>query len=327
LLYVAVTRAAKMLVLGEGFSKQAGPWLQWLEQLFETLQPGAIEKARDGKAQSVKFKNSSVKVLPASQWNVPEQLAFAADAILVGEPAIERAPATRVTSVVEMTPSDLGALTGCFRFFHWTRVLGIAEPGSEPTGDTPQMRLGSIAHKMLECATAPPAETLAAAGLSDLNAVFECRDWKELAAVSPERELPFIMHIDVDGHDCWIRGRMDAAVAAEDNAAGGIPRVIDYKYAAWREGAEADYDIQMTAYALALMKSLRTGRAIAELWYLKPPMKIIRREYTLPEADEKVRGLLAQYLDAVKNNEWPVAGRSYCDRVHCGFRETCWGAA
>ena len=44
LLYVAVTRARKMLVLGEGFSKQGGPWLQWITQVFETVHPGAIER-------------------------------------------------------------------------------------------------------------------------------------------------------------------------------------------------------------------------------------------------------------------------------------------
>src|SRR5213594_1756695 len=65
LLYVAVTRARKMLVLGEGFSKQTGPWLQWVEQLFESIEPGAIERARDGKPGSVKLKGFSVKVLPA----------------------------------------------------------------------------------------------------------------------------------------------------------------------------------------------------------------------------------------------------------------------
>src|SRR6185503_10432609 len=51
LLYVAITRARKMLVLGEGFSKQAGLWLQWMEQLIEKLQPEAIAKARDGRTQ------------------------------------------------------------------------------------------------------------------------------------------------------------------------------------------------------------------------------------------------------------------------------------
>src|SRR6185369_15691128 len=62
LLYVAITRARQMLVLGEGFSKQTGPWLQWLEELFEKLQPGAIDKAREGNTQTVKFRGTAVKV-------------------------------------------------------------------------------------------------------------------------------------------------------------------------------------------------------------------------------------------------------------------------
>src|SRR4029453_9086756 len=69
LLYVAITRARKMLVLGEGFSKQGGPWLRWMEQLFESVQPGAIEEAREGKTQNIKFKGFPVKMLSASQLN------------------------------------------------------------------------------------------------------------------------------------------------------------------------------------------------------------------------------------------------------------------
>src|SRR5881296_2825075 len=90
LLYVAVTRARKMLVLGEGFSKQSGPWLRWMEQLFATVQTGAIERARDGKPLTVKFKGFAVKILPASQLNIPEQLAFTAGTMLVGETDIPR---------------------------------------------------------------------------------------------------------------------------------------------------------------------------------------------------------------------------------------------
>jgi len=325
LLYVAITRARKMLVLGEGFSKQTGPWLQWMEQLFEKLQPGAIEKARYGKIQSIKFGGSTMKVLPASQLNVPEQLEFTTDAILVGEPYIPCIPTPRIEPAVEMTPSDLISLSGCFRFFNWTRIQGIAEPGREPTGDTPQMRLGSIAHKLLESATPPPPDVLTAAGVPELAAVFQCHEWRDLASASSERELPFIMHVHVNGTECWVRGRMDAALAAEGNGK-ALPRVIDYKYALWFEGGEAKYDIQMTAYALALMKALGTDRAMAELWYLKPPMKIVRREYTFSEAEEKLRALLAKYLDAVERNEWPAAERAYCDRVECGFRQQCWSA-
>jgi CRISPR/Cas system-associated exonuclease Cas4 (RecB family) len=184
------------------------------------------------------------------------------------------------------------------------------------------MRLGSIAHKMLERAATPSAPMLEALGLPDLDGVFQCREWQELVSAGPERELPFIMHVGVEGKDCWVRGRMDAAVVPDDN--GGIPRVIDYKYARWREGGEEAYDLQMTAYALALMKALDSSRAIAELWYLKSPMKIVRREYTRTEAEEKLRGLLSKYAVAVEHNEWPAAERAYCDRIECGFRERCW---
>ena len=215
--------------------------------------------------------------------------------------------------------ADLASLDGCFRYFHWTRLLGNAEPGRESTGDTPQMRLGSIAHKMLETAILPAAGALRAAGLSDLGVVFDSTDWRDLLSASPEREMPFIMHIQVEGRDCWVRGRMDAVVPGE------VPRVIDYKYAAWREGGEANYEIQMTAYALALMKALGTGRAIGELWYLKSPMKILRHEYTIAEAEQRLRDLMSRYFMAVEKDEWPAAERAYCDRVECGFRTRCWG--
>ncbi|HLH29892.1 MAG TPA: UvrD-helicase domain-containing protein, partial [Terriglobia bacterium] len=59
LLYVAVTRARRMLVLGEGFTKQAGPWLQWIGQMFENGHSGAISAARGGKSQTVRFKGFS----------------------------------------------------------------------------------------------------------------------------------------------------------------------------------------------------------------------------------------------------------------------------
>jgi ATP-dependent helicase/nuclease subunit A len=318
LLYVAVTRARKMLVLGEGFSKQAGPWLHWIGQVFENAKSAAIDAARGGKSQTVKFKGFSVKVLPASQLNVPEQLEFSTGAILVGEPDLPKPRTLKLLPSVDMTPSELGALSGCFRFFHWTRILGMPEPGRAASGDTPQMTLGSVAHKFLEAAIKPSAADLSSAGVPDLESVFEGQAWRDLAAAFPERELPFIMHLEVDGKDCWIRGRMDAAVA------GDIPRVIDYKYALWRELGGAAYDVQMTAYGLALMKALGTDRAISELWYLKAPMKIIRQEYSRGEAESKLRGLLARYLNALECGVWQAAERSYCDRVECGFRERCW---
>jgi CRISPR/Cas system-associated exonuclease Cas4 (RecB family) len=323
LLYVAITRARSMLVLGEGFSRQGGPWLRWMERLFENAQPGAIEQARDGKPHSVKFKGFSVKVLPASRLNVPEQLAFTADTILIGEPEIPRIPPPHIVPALDLTPSDLTVLGGCLRRFHWTRALGQPEPGRQSAGDAPHMRMGSIAHQMLETGTASSAE-LEAAGLQDLAAVFESPEWQEVSSISHERELPFIMYLCVEGKDCWIRGRMDVAIGSDVT---GVPRVIDYKYGLWREGGEANYEMQMTACSLALMKASGTDRAIGELWYLKTPMKIVRREYTILEAEENLRLLLSKYLAAIECGEWPAADRAYCDRIECGFRQKCWGAA
>jgi ATP-dependent helicase/nuclease subunit A len=321
LLYVAVTRAKKMLVLGEGFSKQAGPWLQWTEQLLEEAHSGALARARDGKAVTVRAKGFTVKVVPASQLNGPEQLRFNADSILVAEPVIPLLKTPRVISTIELTPSDLTSLAGCFRYFHWTRILGIAEPGQPSTGNTPQMRLGSVAHKVLETGSVPSAEKLTTMGLHDLGAVFESSDWQSLVSAVPEREMPFIMHIKVNGKDCWIRGRMDVVVPA------AVPRVVDYKYATWQDGCEADYEMQMTAYSVAVMKALGTDRAVSELWYLKRPMKILRKEYGLPEAQDRLKSLLSRYMSAVETNEWPATERAHCDRMECGFRSQCWAGA
>src|SRR5439155_5555914 len=127
-----------------------------------------------------------------------------------------------------------------------------------------------------------------------------------------------IMHLRVDERDCWIRGRMDVVVP------GDVPRVIDYKYAVWHQGSEGAYEIQMTAYCLALMKAFGTQSAAGELWYLKSPMKILRREYTFAEAEQRLRTLMSNYRHAIETNQWPAAERAYCDRIECGFRERCW---
>ncbi len=322
LLYVAVTRAKKMLVLGEGFSKQAGPWLHWMERMFESVQAGAVEKARQGKSVSVRFRGRkgapdfSVQMLSASRLNLPEQLAFVADVIVVGEPDIRVIKTPHLMKTLEMTPSDLLSIDGCLRYFHWTRMLGEPEPGL--TRDDSKMRIGSLAHAILETGLAPEIDVLEQSGLSDLVSVFNSKEWLELTTCAVEREMPFIMHLSVDGRDCWIRGRMDLVVP------GGHPRVIDYKYATWLEGSEERYEVQMTAYCAALMKAMETDRAYGELWYLKPPMKVIRREYKLHDAELRLQRLIREYAKALESDSWPAADRSYCEKTQCGFRSRCW---
>jgi ATP-dependent helicase/nuclease subunit A len=338
LLYVAITRARRMLVLGEGHAKHGGPWLRWVEGLLDSIQPDAVEKARAGTRVKVRVRSRgqdfSVEALPASAFTRPEQLALNVDIEAVNRDAafheLQRLqesitrPASAGQTIaapvsLEMTPSDLNALGGCFRYFHWTRVLGLADPAHTPSGDSPQMRRGSEAHKILESGIAPSAEALKTRGLDDLGLVFESREWRTLVSADLERELPFIMHLRAADQDCFVRGRTDAVVL--DNP----PRVIDYKFALWKEGAEAAYRIQMTAYALALMKSAGVDRAIVELWYLKAPMKIVRQELTQSEAERELASLLERYIHALGADDWPMAQRAYCASIECGFRARCWG--
>jgi ATP-dependent helicase/nuclease subunit A len=330
LLYVAVTRAKTMLVLGEGFAKHGGPWLQWVHRLLETLQPGAVDRAREGKNVKVRAKDFSIDVLPASLLNVPEQLSLKVDSAMVGGEAVcaqlrdlrdRIASRQPMISGIDMTPSDLSALAGCLKYFHWTRILGETEPGSPIRGDSLLMRQGSLAHRILERSIRPSKNELLRQNLPDLEPVFDSAEWKSLVDAGPERELPFMMHMRAADRDCWVRGRMDAVVG------GDVPRVIDYKYAVWREGAEGPYEVQIAAYGLAVMKSLRVSRAVGELWFLKPPMKIVRREFELHAVEHRLQKLFARYIEAVAANHWSLADRAYCDKVQCGFREKCFGDA
>ncbi len=222
LLYVAVTRAKKMLVLGEGFSRHGGPWLVWVQALFEQVQPGAIARAREGKPVKARFKEFTVDVVPASMLNVPEQLSLVSEAAMIGGESViaqlrdlkaRVASRNERPSSLEMTPSELSALAGCFRYFQWTNILGLSEPGAEPAGyadESLQMQLGLAAHKILELGSISSSSD----ELS-LAAVFESEDWKLLQAETPEVETPFMMHLRVAGRDCWVRGRLDAIVAGK----------------------------------------------------------------------------------------------------------------
>jgi len=327
LLYVAVTRAKRMLVMGEGFAKHGGPWLQWVQNVIEGIQPGAIQSAREGKKVRVKAKSFSVDIVSAAMLNVPEQLSLIADNSMIGsdvvvaalEEAKRRTQSVRVIpGSLDLTPTDLSALTGCLRYFHLTRVEGESEPGIDVSSNSSKMKQGIAAHKILELGRQPSASELARQDLSDLTTVFEATEWTSLQSADPECELPFMMHVNAGNRDCWVRGRMDAVVVTSE-----IPRVIDYKYASWRQGAEDVYDVQLTSYALALMKSLGTNRAIGELWFLKPPLKVIRREFTFEEAERRIRDLMRGYVEAIASDRWPLAERSYCDEVECGFRSRC----
>jgi ATP-dependent helicase/nuclease subunit A len=331
LLYVAVTRARKMLVLGAGYAGKApGGWRRWVEDLLEEAQPGALDRAREGKPSRARIRsrgqNFSVEIVSAATLARPEQLALnigidgvrrdAAHREFLEIDAMLSSPRRSWTGALELTPSDLAALAGCFRRFHLTRVVGEVEPKQSADGASGSMRLGSLAHEILEAGDQLSLQDLERLGVPELRAVFESREWRELD--NPEREVPFLLHIKALERDCFVRGRMDAVVL------GYSPRVIDYKYASPAPGAESAYEMQMAVYTLALMKSQSIDRVLGELWYLKPSLKVSRREYRRDETERRVTALVERYLEAMTSAEWLKAERSFCDSIRCGFRGKCW---
>jgi len=73
-----------------------------------------------------------------------------------------------------------------------------------------------------------------------------------------------------------------------------------------------------------VMKTSGVERAVAELWYLKAPMKIVKWDLKRAEAEQRIAALLEKYLQSLSSGTWPMAQRTYCDSVACGFREQCW---
>jgi ATP-dependent exoDNAse (exonuclease V) beta subunit len=214
LFYVAVTRARQMLVLGEGFSsRQSGLWRRWAGALFEGVRPDAIDRAREGKTTRVRFRSRgqdfSAEILSAAAFARAEQLPLNIDIASVNRETLyqefrellreHQRPVVRRSERTELTPSDLGTLHGCFRYFHWTRALGWTEPGSGYAESEMAMRRGSIVHEILERTLLPSSAVLAEKGVADLDAVFQSDDWTTLSRMDVERELPFMMHVSVGG--------------------------------------------------------------------------------------------------------------------------------
>jgi hypothetical protein len=297
---------------------------------LDGLEPNAIAMAKAGNPVDVRFKGAPgqtgfcVQVFPASTAALLEPLALHAkpgtgqrgrNGLEIQElQTATSMPARYKPPMLELTVSELQALDGCLRRFHWTRIMGYEEPGRQPGPNAwiTDMQLGLLAHQALESGNPSP-------DVPDLGRVLDSPEWKALATAGVERELPFVMQVSAGERQCRIRGRMDAIVP------GRVPAVIDYKYAEWQDGRELDYEIQMTAYSLALMKVWDAERSSSELWYLKNnPIKIVKTEYVRVTAEHRLGDLLAKYDAAVAKDEWTPAERSYCDRVHCGFRSRCW---
>jgi ATP-dependent helicase/nuclease subunit A len=360
LLYVALTRPKHILVLGEGSSKRPGLWHRWVMGALMAGANGAeiVAQVRSGASPAAEIAVGEVTVelrqaatlaqRPASQ--IVSMPPFVT--LTVGElEEIERRgwgwkPPPPQT--VELSPTALGTLAKCARYFFLHEIAGLEEqpPGQE--GGLPAVDKGRIVHGVLErvemdlppealatrvrelirresgafLLTAADVEELA----QDLERYLHSPTWQGLRSnPTLRREVPFHLHIQGEALELFIRGRMDAVILRDD-----IPVVIDHKYARFDRHKEAGYEVPMAIYALAAMRALGSPHAEVQLSFLRSRVYPTERRTirAADRVDERMLQLAQAYADrrhASDVDAWPRIARERCELARCGFRPFCWG--
>ncbi|MGH8064120.1 MAG: UvrD-helicase domain-containing protein [Candidatus Entotheonellia bacterium] len=359
LLYVALTRAKHILVLGEGGSKRPGLWHQWVMGTLQTEPDRAeiIAQVRSGTLPSAAIAMGEVTVELRQAATLAQRAmeqGVSAPSVSTVAPSDLEAIHRRVwewhpppPQTVELSPTALATLAKCRRYFFLQDLAGLEEqpPGQE--GGLPAVDKGRIVHGVLErvemdlppAALAervrelirrePGAFLLTIAGVEelvqDLERYLRSPTWQALRhSPNLRREVPFHLHLQGEALELFIRGRMDAVVWRD-----GTPVVIDHKYAHFDPHKEAGYEVPMAIYALAAMRALGSPHAEVQLSFLRSRVYPTERR-TIRAADgveERMLQLAQAYVDRrhVSDVEaWPRIAREQCELARCGFRPFCW---
>lgn len=359
LLYVAATRARRILVLSEGFTSGRGPWLKWVRQAVGWEPPKASDATGEAPPSSV-FRCPGVEVelgeplcapSPPGADDGPAPEPPGADEIEAAAGRVFRWQAPRPL-LVELTPSALEDLALCSRYYFLAHKAGLREPSGfaafSPTG----LLEGEIVHRLLrrvdqslstEDAQLRQRELSRLLDLDEsvpllpqqrrremiahLSRYLEGPTWKTLQGnPSLRRELAFQLCLKGEGVTLLVSGRMDAL--APDPAG---PLVIETKYSRFEAQRAEHYRLSALIYALAALRSARSPRAVTRLIFLKSdPATAV--DFVLDSPDQVQRELLklaAGYVRRGQTHEpedWPRIARTQCDRHRCGFRRYCWGS-
>jgi ATP-dependent exoDNAse (exonuclease V) beta subunit len=360
LLYVALTRPKHILVLGEGSSKRPGLWHRWVMGALMAEPNGAeiVAQVRSGVSPVAEIAVGEITV----ELRRAATLAQRPASQMVSMPPLSTLTAGELEEIerrgwgwkppppqtVELSPTALGTLAKCARYFFLHEIAGLEEqpPGQE--GGLPAVDKGRIVHGVLERVEMdlPPAALatrvrelirresgaflLTAADFEelaqDLERYLHSPTWQGLRSnPTLRREVPFHLHIAGKRLELFIRGRMDAVILRDD-----IPVVIDHKYARFDRHKEAGYEVPMAIYALAAMRALESPHAEVQLSFLRSRVYPTERRTirAADRVDERMLQLAQAYADrrhASDVNAWPRIAREQCELARCGFRPFCWG--
>jgi ATP-dependent helicase/nuclease subunit A len=360
LLYVALTRPKRILVLGEGSSKRPGLWHQWVMGALLAEPNGAelVAQVRAGEVPSAEMTMREVTIElrhAATLAQGPVALGVSTASLPASTAAELKAIDRRVWGwtpppphTVELSPTALATLAKCARYFFLHDMAGLEEqpPGQE--GGLPAVDKGRIVHGVLERVEMDlPPETLATRVRElirrepgaflltpadfeelahDLERYLHSPTWRALRDnPTLRREVPFHLHLQGETLGLFIRGQMDAVVMRD-----GTPVVIDHKYARFDRHKEAGYEVPMAIYALAAMRAVGSPRAEVQLSFLRSRVypTEMRTISAMDHVDERMLQLAQTYVDrrhASDVDAWPRIAHEQCELARCGFRPFCWG--
>ena len=308
LLYVAMTRAEKLLVLSFAQRKGASP-KNWDKLVIERL---ALDLSAPGDA---------VRTFTApdgKQWKARVAIVDAAPELLTRTPTAEEvrtalqvnAPAVTEQQNSNATVTELASFASCPRKYYLRHYLGFeGRPrGMAQAQKLSAAELGTQVHALLSGSAAPGADPEALR----LAEVFRQGRLGRRAgeAKNAQREIDFLMAVE----DLVIRGQVD--LWFEEN---GELIVVDYKTdavsAADAPAHAQDYALQLRLYAMAVEQI--TGRAPDRAWlhFLRPNVEV---EVALGSAEaEDVKSLVRDFQSAQSELVFPLAEGARCHR--CEF--------
>ena len=339
-LYVALTRARDLVVLGLRPPKQKGHMLAAL-----------LDPARAVPAAAARLEVLDVDGLPPLRPAPPP--ALPADAALrldQVEARVARRPPLPPRALLPVT--QLQDFDACPRRFHLVHQVGLEERPRDVDplehgehGDGDPRALGITVHRLLEVTplalvgrprlrgellALARAEALPAAEEAvDLAAAFwDTRFGREVAAAGPAqvlREVPFVLRLGGPGQPALLlRGQMDLLLLG----AHGDVAVLDYKTARRPASGLERYQFQLRCYALAA-EQLRpaAGRVRAGVAFLKEPGR--EPEWSQPGPAEleawaaRLPGLGEAMLRAQAEGAFPGRPAARCRELGCGHLSRC----
>lgn len=344
LLYVAMTRARDLLVLGS-LDGQKDSWGKRLSTVLEISIQGlkAQTEAVDAKALHVEPLHNVVKLEPDADARVT---AVAARVLERPAPKFSRA----VLPVTQLQEFDL-----CPRRYRYLYLVGLAEhqapreldeePGDDGLFEDPKQR-GVAVHKLLELTPLAEVgkpdlrETLSQLakthGVEANEKVFAAVEgfWKTPFGHSAasqgdakvHRELPFMLRLDDgEGFALHLKGQVDLLLETPI----GTVEVVDYKTSKRPESGLSSYQFQLGCYALAASKLVAPGTQI------RTGIAFLLERQKAPEFDPepldvaKLQLRLARQARALvtaqQTSKWERKPRAFCEQIGCGYVARCHG--